>query len=77
LYQGGRHVACKYSMRLAASRIKFVPEWPPVAHKLYPRVAASRRQIGGHAGTICIQLAATQVQFVCDWPPVTSEFRRG
>ncbi len=62
--------ACKIWMRLAASCRQIVPEWPPVACKLYPR---DSRPLS-HSGTICMRLAATREQFLCDWPPVASIF---
>jgi hypothetical protein len=72
-------VACKNSMRLAASHIQIVTKWPPVAYKLYPSGRQShgkRKKIygnlpttGGHAGSICMRLTANRVQFECDWAP--------
>ncbi len=61
--------ACKICMRLAASHIYIVPEWPPVAYKLYPNGRQS------HATwiksiQICMQLAEMWVQFACNWRPL-------
>jgi len=53
---------------LAASRLQIIPEWPPVACKLYPcgrQLHATWIKLMG----ICMQLAATRVQFACNWRP--------
>ncbi len=72
--------ACKVCMRLAASRMQILPEWPPLACKLYPsgrqthatwiKSAEIFLATGGHTGIICMRLAATGVQFACDWRPL-------
>ncbi len=56
------HCTYAYRMRLAASRIQIVPEWPPVACKLYP----SGRQL--HANYT--RVAASCMQIIPEWPPV-------
>jgi hypothetical protein len=55
--------------RVAASRMQIVPEWTPVACKLYPRV----RQLNANFSqfySCCMQLTAKQIQFSFDWQPV-------
>ncbi len=50
--------------QVAASRMQIVPEWPPIACKLYP----SGRQ--SHANWV----AASRMQIVPKWPPVAWKF---
>jgi hypothetical protein len=54
----------RYNVRLVASRIQIVPEWPPVACKLYP-LANSHLFF-----QFACDWAATRIQFVCNWRPV-------
>ncbi len=61
--------ACKVWMRLAASRMQFVPECQPFACKLYPRGRQSHATWIKSA-EICMRLAATRVSFACDWRPL-------
>jgi hypothetical protein len=79
-------VACKNSMRLAASRKQFlcrvaashkqiVPEWPPVAGK-FPAILVMLHATGSHKSTMCMRLAATRVQFTCVWRPLGTIWMR-
>jgi hypothetical protein len=62
--------ACLLSCtRVAASRMQIVPEWQPVACKLYLRGRRSHANFGRFHSR-CMLLAATRVQFACDWRPL-------
>jgi hypothetical protein len=64
--------ACLLSCnQVAASCMQIVPEWPPVACKLY--LCGRGRQLHANFGrfsSCCMRLAATRVQFACDWRPL-------
>jgi hypothetical protein len=47
--------------RVAASRMKIVPAWPPVACNMN-KIGQNLDATDGHAGTICMRLAATRLQ---------------
>jgi hypothetical protein len=49
--------------------LQIVPEWLPVACKLYPRGRQSHENIGRFY-SCCMRLAATRVQFSGDWRPL-------
>jgi hypothetical protein len=45
-----------------------VPEWPPVACKLFPSGHQPKKNANfGRFYSCCMRLAATRVQFACDW----------
>jgi hypothetical protein len=50
------------SLRLAASRVQILPEWPPVACKFYLRCCLSHAT-WIQVTVICLGLAATRLQF--------------
>ncbi len=50
------HINC---IRVAASRMQFVPQWPPVAWNMN-KIGRNLHATGGHAG----------VQFASDWRPL-------
>jgi hypothetical protein len=62
-------LVCLSCTQVAASCMQIVPEWTPVACKLYPR----GRQLNANFSqfySCCMRLAATQIQFSFDWQPL-------